>query len=275
MTLFPVSPASAHPLGDFVINHYNGLHLTPDSVENYAVIDSAELPTLTQKNIVDADGDESISSEERAAFASAECAVVASEQELTVAGDRVSWQVNSAEFSYSPGAGGLQISRLDCRFASEVDLSVPASVTFVDSYLSDRVGWREITATSDGVALDNPAVPAESRSDELRVYPEALLSSPLDQRSVELSTSPGAGISAGDAVAVEEVGGLTRVLTQATDKLSSLAVDRDLTFGVGSLAVLLALVLGASHAALPGHGKTIMAAYMVGTRGTPRDAVLI
>ncbi|MBA2445225.1 MAG: nickel transporter, partial [Nocardioidaceae bacterium] len=30
-----------------------------------------------------------------------------------------------------------------------------------------------------------------------------------------------------------------------------------------------------SHAALPGHGKTIMAAYMVGTRGTPRDAVLI
>lgn len=275
LTAIPVSPASAHPLGNFVINHYNGLHLTPDSIENYAVIDSAELPTLTQTNIVDADGDESVSSEERAAFASEECAVVASQQQLTVAGDSAAWQVSSAEFTYSPGQGGLDISRLDCRFTTKVDLGTPAKVIFVDNYLSDRTGWREITATSDGVALDNSPVPAESRSDELRVYPDALLQSPLDEREVELSASPGVGVSAGEALAVEEVGGVTRVLQQLTDRLSALAGDRDLTLGVGLLAVLLALVLGASHAALPGHGKTIMAAYMVGTRGTPRDAVLI
>ncbi|MEJ7744761.1 MAG: hypothetical protein WKF73_20845 [Nocardioidaceae bacterium] len=92
---------------------------------------------------------------------------------------------------------------------------------------------------------------------------------------MELSATPGTGVSAGDASALEDVGGVTRALTQLTDKLSDLIGNRDLTLGVGLLAVLLALVLGASHAALPGHGKTIMAAYMVGTRGTPRDAVLI
>ncbi len=41
------------------------------------------------------------------------------------------------------------------------------------------------------------------------------------------------------------------------------------------LAVLLAAVLGASHAMLPGHGKTVMAAYLAGRRGTRRDALLV
>ncbi|MYT20548.1 nickel transporter, partial [Streptomyces sp. SID7760] len=44
---------------------------------------------------------------------------------------------------------------------------------------------------------------------------------------------------------------------------------------VGFLALLLAVVLGASHAAMPGHGKTIMAAYLAGRRGTPRDALTV
>ena len=45
--------------------------------------------------------------------------------------------------------------------------------------------------------------------------------------------------------------------------------------GCNLLAIGLCLLLGAWHAALPGHGKTLMAAYMVGSRGTPKDAVLI
>ena len=39
--------------------------------------------------------------------------------------------------------------------------------------------------------------------------------------------------------------------------------------------MLLALVLGAAHAALPGHGKTVMAAYLAGRAGRPRDAVAV
>src|SRR5438046_6263068 len=33
--------------------------------------------------------------------------------------------------------------------------------------------------------------------------------------------------------------------------------------------------LGAAHAATPGHGKTIAAAYIVGARGRPIDAVIL
>ena len=42
---------------------------------------------------------------------------------------------------------------------------------------------------------------------------------------------------------------------------------------LGSLA--LAVFWGAAHALSPGHGKTIVTAYLVGSRGTPRHAALL
>jgi ABC-type nickel/cobalt efflux system permease component RcnA len=39
--------------------------------------------------------------------------------------------------------------------------------------------------------------------------------------------------------------------------------------------VAVAVAVGAGHALLPGHGKTVMAAYLVGTKGRPIDAVLL
>jgi ABC-type nickel/cobalt efflux system permease component RcnA len=47
----------------------------------------------------------------------------------------------------------------------------------------------------------------------------------------------------------------------------------DLTPVVALLALLTAAALGAGHALTPGHGKTLMAAYLVGTRGTARHAL--
>ena len=42
---------------------------------------------------------------------------------------------------------------------------------------------------------------------------------------------------------------------------------------IALLSLLTAALLGAGHALTPGHGKTLMAAYLVGTRGTPRHAL--
>ena len=41
------------------------------------------------------------------------------------------------------------------------------------------------------------------------------------------------------------------------------------------LSALIAAGLGALHALEPGHGKTIVAAYLVGARGTARHAVML
>ncbi len=275
LLLVPVLSASAHPLGNFTINHYDGLLLFPDRIENTAVVDTAELPTLTQRNTVDSDNDDTVTAQERSVFAASQCDVVAAQLPIEVNGKPLQWSVDSSAFTYRPGAAGLEISRLECGLVTKAELSNPAVVDFSDNYLRDRLGWREITAAGDGVALDNPPVPAQSISDELRSYPNDLLSSPLDQRGVRLATAPGQGGDAGPVPVVPDAGFTTRALASGTALLDRLIGGSELTVPVGLLALLLSLVLGAAHAALPGHGKTIMAAYMVGTRGTPKDAVLI
>ncbi len=40
-------------------------------------------------------------------------------------------------------------------------------------------------------------------------------------------------------------------------------------------AALVAIALGALHALEPGHGKTVVAAYLVGSRGTARHALML
>jgi len=52
-------------------------------------------------------------------------------------------------------------------------------------------------------------------------------------------------------------------------------VAHDLSAGFVLVSLVLALFWGAAHALGPGHGKAIVAGYLVGTRGRPRDAVAL
>jgi ABC-type nickel/cobalt efflux system permease component RcnA len=60
-----------------------------------------------------------------------------------------------------------------------------------------------------------------------------------------------------------------------TQSFTSSVAARDLTVGVALVALAIGVALGAVHAFAPGHGKTVMAAYLVGERGTVRDGLLI
>src|SRR6516225_925121 len=59
------------------------------------------------------------------------------------------------------------------------------------------------------------------------------------------------------------------------DYLSRLLHQGDLGFGVMLVGLLAAFAFGAVHALSPGHGKTLVAAYLVGSRGTPRHAIFL
>jgi nickel/cobalt transporter (NicO) family protein len=83
---------------------------------------------------------------------------------------------------------------------------------------------------------------------------------------------PGTGAGNGDgASAGAGRGGVDR----ATAAFTALVGGRSLSPGFAVVALLLAVGLGAAHALAPGHGKTVMAAYLVGLRGTLRQAATI
>lgn len=59
------------------------------------------------------------------------------------------------------------------------------------------------------------------------------------------------------------------------DFLSKALHGGEIGWGLGLICVAVAFWFGALHALEPGHGKTMVAAYLVGERGTPKHAILL
>ncbi|MFD7110015.1 nickel transporter [Streptomyces microflavus] len=269
--------ATAHPLGNFSVNHHTGLVLRPDRIDARVVVDRAEISALQERPAVDSDQDGTISDTEARAHAERTCSDLSRRLHLSVGGTRANWRQSSATLVYENGEAGLRTSRLTCDLTAPADLTEPADIRAESHYDTQRIGWHEMTATGQGVRITQADVPATSTTRELRRYPQDPLASPLDQRTAALRSEPGQGAGALPAAAADLPGAgvAGEVLAKVTGAFDALVGAREITLPVGLLALLLALVLGASHAAMPGHGKTIMAAYLAGRRGTRRDAVTV
>jgi nickel/cobalt exporter len=263
----PAQSASAHPLGNLSVNQALALNLYPNRVDVAAVIDLAELPTLQERAAVSVEGS--------ARYNARICEQLARDLTVRLNGRRLTWTVRPTGFEYQPGSAGLHTTRVTCALSADADLAATSTVDVTNGYRADRIGWRELTATGHGVHPVDPPIPARSVTDELRAYPTDLLGSPLDQRSARLRVDPGDGPAAlGPTTHLQRGDPVSRWIASADRTLERLVGDR-LTPLVGVLAVALALALGAGHAALPGHGKTVMAAYLAGRHGRPRDALVV
>ena len=280
----------AHPLGNFTINHFAGITVGRDQVLLDVVIDMAEIPTFQERLKIDTDGDGDVSEEEAAAAAPAECAAEASALRLAVGGSPIFvGSAGRAAISFPLGLGGLSTMRIECGYAAALTaaLSGPTTIAFSDTSFTDRIGWREVVASGDGVTIEADGLPATSPSKRLTSYPADMISQPLDIRSATIVATPKAApigtaapADAGPAAtapaaeaAAAGIGAVGAVPGGVGGELPAIFQSADLSPIVLLLSVLTALGLGAGHAVTPGHGKTLMAAYLVGTRGTALHAV--
>ncbi|MFD8022567.1 sulfite exporter TauE/SafE family protein [Streptomyces lavendulae] len=274
--LSAASPAAAHPLGNFTVNYATSLILRPQAVEAEIVVDRAEIAAAQERPLIDRDHNGSLSADEQGIYADEACTTLAGQLAADAGNVSLQWTRGTSKLTFHAGEAGLKTSRLSCRLTADAHLTSPSNVHVATHYDSRRVGWHEITARGDGLALTDSTVPAVSITNQLRQYPQDPLADPFDQRTAELRTAPGQGIAARIVPhGLPGAGPLTATLNKVSALFDTLVGSRELTVPVGLLALLLAVVLGASHAAMPGHGKTIMAAYLAGRRGTPRDAVTV
>ncbi len=270
--LIPIGSAQAHPLGNFTVNHYNGLELHPDRLDVLSIVDSAEIPTAQELQSLAPDGTPTAQQLEDAA--QVQCAELAGAVTATVDGRPLDWTIRGTSLESIPGAAGLPTLRLACELSATADFGEPRTLSFVDSYRDDRVGWHEITADGSGVRLLDSPVGTTSTSDELRTYPTDLLTSPLDERSVELRTEPGQNTDAETPLSQSSGDPFSSFIASMDRALEDL-IGGELTLLVGTSALLLAVLLGCGHALLPGHGKTMIAAYLATRRGRGRDAFIV
>ncbi len=258
--------ASAHPLGNFTVNTASVLRVQPDRVLVDVIVDMAEIPTAQTRPAIEATG--------ATTWRDQECGRIAGQAQLTVDGRVRPLTPTASTLSFPPGAGGLSLLRLVCRYAVETG-ETPASVGYTLRAYTDRVGWRETVALGDRTTLVTSDVPTRSPSGLLASYPSDPLASPSDVTSATLRVQPGGPPVLDPLDGRQSSAVLPAGSSGLTGRFTALVGRRTLSFGMGLLAVVLAVGLGAVHAFAPGHGKTVMAARIAGNRASRRDLALM
>jgi nickel/cobalt transporter (NicO) family protein len=256
---FAAPGAAAHPLGNFSVNHLSTVSISADRVDLRYILDQAEIPTVQERNVP------------RAEVLERKLAEVEGGLTLTVDGRRAALrQVGEPRLSFPPGSGGLDTTRLELRLRAAVDS--PRRVKLTDDSFEDRVGWKAIVAAPGEDTAVRTKAPSGDPTNGLRRYPEDLLSSPLDRREASFSVTAGDGM-----LIAPRAEGAGQVSTSRTGGDGFAGLFERAAAGEGVLFVLLlaAFGWGAVHALSPGHGKAMVAAYLVGTKGRPRHAVAL
>ena len=284
--------ASAHPLGNFTINHYAEVRVEVDRIMLDVVIDHAEVASFQARQDFDLDGDGSVSDEEVESGRVPACDEVGGSLALSVDSAPLDLDLIEAGLSFPLGAGGLSTMRQVCAFEARLGQAIgadPVSVAFADGSYAERLGWREIIARGSGVTLraKEGVLRDGTLSGRLLAYPEDRIATPLADSSLTVEASLGgpalAAFDVPDAEPVEaaQPSGAPTATDQPAvvpggiggGEVPEIFREGDLTPLVLLLSLITAAALGAGHALTPGHGKTLMAAYLVGTRGSPRHAL--
>lgn len=271
----------AHPLGNFSINHFARIEPDETRVRLRYVVDMAEIPTFQESQSMDTDGDGSLSEAETRAYVERVVSQYADSLVVTVDGARVTLRATAQSYAMPKGESGLQTLRVVCDF--EGDVPPPAQGTqgqarrlsFRDANYQNRPGWREIVvAAPPGVTVFDSNAFGSALTDELKAYPEDLLAAPLNERAAEFSwAAAGTQLPAGAKILRARDG--KPVGPRQRDRLAELINVERVTPLVALLGLLIAAGLGAAHALSPGHGKTVVGAYLVGSRGTAKHAAFL
>jgi ABC-type nickel/cobalt efflux system permease component RcnA len=251
LALAAVFPADgvAHPLGNFTVNRYAAIELSGDRIYLHYAVDLAEIPAYQEGKRF-----------RRSGIATQ----LARNLELTVDGGTRALRVLDARLESRPGAGGLETLRFDAIYDAGPG---GAGLAFRDRNFSRRLGWREVVVrAARGAQVLSSSAPSLSVSDALRAYPKDLLREPPQVTSAKVTFRP--GTLSGQPPAL----GRAQAAERAGKGFESLIAQQDVGPGVIALSLLLALFWGAAHALTPGHGKAIVAAYLVGAKGRARHA---
>ena len=275
--LFWMLPANAHPLGNFTINHYAGVQVAPDGVGIDYVLDMAEIPAFQEINHLDTNHNRKAEPVETVQYPDQKCQEVNSHLELLINKHPLALSLIKSTVEFPPGVGGLSTLRLSCNFQGTTELvGANQLIEFEDQFYPQRLGWREITVVANGVPIQGDFT-SLSITNRLRDYPTDLLSSPPDQRRIDFKLNSSLTSSQqAPPPGVKSSSRLDNALTgRSNDVFTSLITQENHNFLTILIALAIAFLWGGLHALSPGHGKTIVGAYLVGSRSNAQHALFL
>jgi nickel/cobalt transporter (NicO) family protein len=269
--------AEAHPLGNFTINQYSGLQISREGVGVDYVLDMAEIPAFQTLNRMDTNHNRKPDPAEIQGYPEAKCKEVVSHLSLKIDQQPLPLSIKRSTLEFPLGVGGLATLRLTCALEGTASLSsTHQAIAFENSLYPERLGWQEITVAAQDISVQGN-FKTDSITKRLTDYPTDLLSSPLNQRQLSLEVNPTQVPSPQVEQASPKSLGLwgSALLDRSNNAFTNLVTQDNLTFSTGLIALMTAFVWGGFHALSPGHGKTIVGSYLVGSRGNIKHALFL
>jgi nickel/cobalt exporter len=260
LLLIAARTVSAHPLGNFTINHLAVIQPATQRLHIHYVLDIAEIPSF---QIMHAAGPWNVA--RIRAWSRDEATRVSNGLSLTAGGAPLSLHLERASTQSRPGAGGLPTLYWSGDFTAAVPRSASGSIRISVRdvvYAERRIGWKDIILPG----LVDP-------TNALRSYPSALVGSPRHNDAATFDLN--AGYVSHVRVSGEDASswGITSLVRSSA--LSDLFSRNNQTPLLVFFTILAAFGLGALHGLEPGHGKALLAFTLVGARSTVKQAVIL
>jgi ABC-type nickel/cobalt efflux system permease component RcnA len=285
-------------LGNFTINQYCGMKLNRASVEVHYVVVFGQLPALRELHLADTNGDGVTSQLERDTYVGKLAPGLADNLNLQVDGVPAPLRATHWTSSLPTEQGGFSL-RLDVDFTAALPAAARGGkrkILFSNQNYAGHLGWHEIVVQSaPGLSVFDTNAHSTSLTGGLANALKSLPSTgPLEERSVHLTFAEGGAPADATMLAARQGSPVEGIRTGTNGSDTSAAYTQEATWipretrrlvnvisgphlepRIAILALLGAMLLGAVHALSPGHGKTIVGAYLIGSRGTPRHAVFL
>lgn len=229
------------------------VQLSPEAAEVRIALSGGILANERVLVDLDRDGDKAVSDAEARAWK----ADFLDDLRVSLDGEAVPLSVDGATLTVpAVEAFHLGLGPLVVAFRVALPTGAPAvnqthQLTVRNGYLLDRTDFRVAVGADPGTEVTSEPLPSRSARIGFKVDPG----------------SPGRAARASESSAAWGASGLIEKAKRTLERPKTPAL-------VCSL-ILVFLVMGALHALQPGHGKALVAAYLVATGGTARDAMTL
>lgn len=268
--------ATAHPLGNFTVNHYSRIEVEKSQVKLRALLDLAEIPTFQEANKIDTNKDGALSAEELNAYAENLTPNYIANLQLSVNGSQIPLRSVKQNISLPIGDGNLPTLRVEWDLLGDLpnlDANAVHQLKFENKNDVGRIGWNEIVVErGGGINVFNSTAFGSSITNELKAYPSENLNAPLAERTAEFSFT--SSVLAADVKPLQNRDGHISAPVEK-DKFAELIAVPEITPTIILFGLLVAFGFGAMHALSPGHGKAVVGAYLIGSRGTVKHAIFL
>jgi len=261
----------AHPMGNFSVSHYARIEAAPGQSKLVYVLDFAEIPSfelLKQWGISSRDATPAQIRDRVVAEAPRWLAGLSLRQD----GQVVPIEMRSVSVKLNDGAGGLAVFRVRIEATAALQAG---RIDYADGNFTGKPGWKEIVLSGG-----NAGAFSQDRSAELTSYPSERSKDAPQQVAASFQWNGAASAEHQWNGAAPAASAVSRPKSQPvgsvkSDFLTQLLSRRSLGWEMILAGLIAAFGLGAMHALSPGHGKAIVAAYLVGSRGDARHAVFL